>query len=573
MTRPVSRLSWTPDTADPHAVRARWVGSGWHYTIRWGDGTSDRVLHWQGAQKHTYPGPGTYSLVCVSEIRDDVTVSAQVTVRDALAPQVRLELDGATLTAALGSLPNPVDYQIEWGDGNASRHGADDLAPSHTYPWGFGAPTVTVTDVPSQRAARLTGPTIGDDPSTLPMQGFLLRYVSDDPDGNAQFEMLGGGQTPGDQVVFYPRRSWAGAVTLTADDTGRVRHVFTHPKALTPEWEDAWRSYSVQHKGGWEFLPVQPVAMRGGDPQVTYTVSATDPLDVDISVWPPMLGVHYVHFGDGFDVRVDVTELPLRVSHNYAYQRPDRPITVFLPDGRKASRPFGPVDPCPPCYNPNYSGSCSIGWNWVGDQHCPGRCGGDTEPFAPLRVDTGGAYPPHVLHKPDNGTGYACAYGYTGMQPGSYAFTYTSFDTGIRKHGITIAKAAWRRVSPDVEVVALDDGPAGPAVLTCRFGEVTTWDGGYSGEFTVTNQEPDAPTPWEIEFQLADPAVLREVWPATASFADLGGSRWRIRSAVPVGERPAVVGARIEPPGRTRAYPDQIQARPYTPTTGGADDG
>jgi hypothetical protein len=566
MTRPTSVLRWWPSLTDPHAIRARWFGAGWHYTLEWGhtiEGkpAQDAVMWWDPPVHHTYPGAGTYTLTGRPGLPNSAPITVMVTLRDKLAPDARFELldDGRTVRAHLEHIDDAVRYRLDWGDGHTTEHTVADLAPEHPYPSGFGRPKITVTDMPARRSAVFTGPLITDD---RPVGGVYVEYLRDDDEGNAVFALVGGGYSAGDEVTFYPRRTWDGAVTLTADAQGQVRHTFTHVRSVYPEFEGIWTSYSVRDKRGWRFVPVQPEAMRSGTPQVTYTVSPTNPLDVEISVYPPMLGKHHVHFGDGFDTQVEVTALPLRVSHNYGYKRPDRPITIFLPDGREAERSFGRVDPCKPCYNPHYPGECTVGWNWVGDEHCPGRCGGDTEQFAPLYVDNGGVHPPHVLHKPTNGTAWAYAYGYSGFQPGTYTFTYVSFDVETRRHDVTIARAARFRQVADVEVIRLDGSSSS---LTGRFRPVKEWDGGYSGEFTITNT--GQPTPWQIEFVLADPAVLREVWPSTAQYQDLGGGRWRIWSDKPVGAQPVVVGARIEPPGKTKQFPDQITARPWSKET------
>lgn len=557
-----TKLVWLPGR-DARRVSVQWRGVDWNYTLYWGDGTSEHVPQTDGARGHTYTTPGTYKVVAVSSVHSTYTASVPVTVRDWAKPPVPgSSLDGNVLTLTMPDVPDPVRWSVGWGDGTITTHeyGA---SVTHTYPWDFGTPEITVWDDPSARQVTFTGPEIGPDPTPpdLPVRGFIVWWLRTDTQGRAVFQMRGGGQQPGSTVTFYPRRSWADAVELTADANGELVHEFTHPISNTsPGFEDSWRSYSIHHTGGWEFLPVHPVKMRQHEPQVLYYVDDTNPLDVVLSVWPPQTGVHYVYFGDGFDARVNATEVPIKVPHNYAYQRPDRPITIFLPDGSKAQRSFDEsVSPCAPCYWPDRPGQCHVGWNWTGDRNCPGACGGDSEAFAPVRVDTGGMYPPHVLHKPTNGDAAGVAYFYSGLSPGHYTFTYRTALADSRSYGVDIAKGARQIGPPDSGLMLLDEQDQ--SELTAWFGDVTEWDGGYRGRFTVHNPGEQEVPGWVVEFALAEPAVLREAWPR-AEVTELAGGRWRISSPTPLpGCTSAVVTARVEPPGKTRKFPEAIQAR------------
>lgn len=61
-------------------------------------------------------------------------------------------------------------------------------------------------------------------------------------------------------------------------------------------------------------------------------------------------------------------------------------------------------------------------------------------------------------------------------------------------------------------------------------------------------------TPWVLEFGLADPAYLREVWGAgSPRYEELTGGRWRIWSDTPIpAGTDARVGVRVEPSGQPR---------------------
>lgn len=564
MSRPTSRLDWMPDNTDPHTVRLRWVGAGWHYTIHWGDGTQTRVTHWQGAQRHTYPAPGTYTVVCVNDIRDDWTITTQVTVRGWLAPHVTatLDADGRTVTLDPPAVPSPVLWRVAWGDDTTTEHGPGDEA-THTYPWGFGTPTITVWDTPSRRATRFPGPAIRDDVESKPISGFLIRYVHETAGGDHVLRMVGGGLVPDEQVVFYPQRSAASAVTLHADGNGRVGHTFTQRRQSFETWEQAWRSYTVWHQNRWTFLPVNAPRLRDGHADVVYEIDDTGGnRDVHISVVGCYdLGLYDIYWGDGTNIRINQKTLPFRVSHSYT-STPKSQIMVGPPGGGTLMRELDTPDPCPPCYNPYYPGQCSIVWRGSGNTHCPGPCGRVTDDYAPVLVtNDSGLHPPHMLHKPSVGTSWNEGYGYTGFQPGIYTFRYVAFRQATRNHQVTITQGGKRRRPPEITDWTEHDGAPPPpeSDLTCWFGCDKQWDGGYAGTFHITNHADTPRTGCTVQFTLDDPARLREVWPDTATLTDMGSNRWAVTSTatIPAGGD-ITIGARIEPPGTPNPWPDNI---------------
>ena len=156
-------LVWAPDPREARQVRARWVGAPALHTIYWGDGSSDRVLPWQGARQHVYAEPGRYEATAVAAT---AATAATVVVRPSTELPVRAELAAPNrVRLTLPDLIEP-DWLIEWGDGTATRHA--DTTAEHTYPWGHGLTRITVTDRPGRRRARLTGPTIGAEPEPDP---------------------------------------------------------------------------------------------------------------------------------------------------------------------------------------------------------------------------------------------------------------------------------------------------------------------------------------------------------------------------------------------------------------------
>lgn len=229
-------------------VRARWVGAPALHTIYWGDGSSDRVLPWQGARQHVYAEPGRYEATAVAAT---AATSATVVVRPSTELPVRAELAAPNrVRLTLPDLIEP-DWLIEWGDGTATRHA--NTTAEHTYPWGHGLTRITVTDRPGRRRARLTGPTIGvtavarqvpdDDgqahrlPEALPVPRFHVGALKDgwfevrNPhDEPAPFGLVFELAAP---AVLAEVDSWGG--TASAHPLGPGRWRIDHDRPVPPQ--------------------------------------------------------------------------------------------------------------------------------------------------------------------------------------------------------------------------------------------------------------------------------------------------------------------------------------------------
>lgn len=558
MTRPAPEIVWDPDPDDAHTVWAVGRGLGWHYTLYWGDGTQ-RDMTWQSqAVPKTYTVPGTYSVVAVSSLHSTWTASAEVAVREFTSPPTPgSSLDGRAVTLTMPDVADPVRWRVAWGDGVTSEHTG--RTAEHDYPWGFGAPQITVTDLPSRRSVRFTGPEIGPEPPPPPAgyQGFCFEFL--DNDGNRRrFALHGGGLPAGEEVTFYASASQLWFRTLTADAAGEVHD--TVDVDIPYGDTDMWWSYAVSTTTrGLVFVPLRGPAFERGDPQVTYQLSAGDTRTIEFTAHPPLAGEYHVDYGDGHDETVHVEKVPLLTSHRYGGSGTQFEVTVTFPDGRVATRTVTGSNPCPPCFNPHYPGSCTVGWYITGG-YC-GACGQNGgEHFSPVEIRDH-YHAAARVHLPDNpgGSGWHNVYGFGGFTAGQYTFDYRTALQPPWSHPVTIGKSGTRRHRRTIELYPIDDETQH---LTAWFGLDEAWDGGYRGTFHVHNHTSTEVRGWHVEFSLADPAVLRDAWP-DAELVELGQGRWRITSTRTMAAgTDAAVTARVEPPGKTRQFPDDIQASP-----------
>src|SRR5687768_5402963 len=72
-----------------------------------------------------------------------------------------------------------------------------------------------------------------------------------------------------------------------------------------------------------------------------------------------------------------------------------------------------------------------------------------------------------------------------------------------------------------VAVMALNASPASAATAT--FTTVRSWDNGYQGEISITNDSSSQITSWRVEFDLPAGTAVSQVWNAQQSTS---GSRY-----------------------------------------------
>ncbi|KGI79388.1 hypothetical protein IL38_24135 [Actinopolyspora erythraea] len=562
MSKPTSRLDFWPDPVTARAARVKWFGAGWHYTLDFGDGSDPvRVLFTDPPRRHVYPRAGTYTVIATSELDSRISASLPVTIREFTAPEVTATLldDGRSVELAVPTVAEPVRWRVDWGDGTGmTEHGAGEVLV-HTYDWDFGKPQITVVDVPSRRTARVTGPEIGPEPpppEPVEYQGFCWEFV--ERVGSKRRVILhGGGLAPGEEITYYPY-SQEYFQTITADTHGEVHEPLDIP-VKNPARFDTWRSFGVATtSAGRVHVPYNGPSLEAGTPEITYHLAPEDTRTLTFSVSPVQRGQHVIDYGDGNHEVVEVEKVPMLAQHTYTGTGTHFTVTVTLPDGSEVQRQVVGSFPCPPCFTASYPGQCSVSW-WITSNWC-GACGQDGgEAFSPVEIDNK-YHAPCQIHKPEDGSAWHVAFGFGGFVPGEYTFTYRTPLHPPAQHKVHIAKAGAVKRPPWVDVVQLVDTTR---QFTAWFGVTEEWDGGYAGMFEVHNHG-DAASTWQVEFTLADPAVLWEVRPTrTTSFTDLGGGRWRITSTQPVAEgRSAVVRVRIEPPGKTKKFPQDITARP-----------
>ena len=556
MTRPAPEILWDLDPDQATTVWAVGQGLGWHYTLYWGDGTH-RDMTWQSqAVPKRYTVAGTYTVLAVSSLYSTWTASAVIPVRDFVAPTVSAQLldDRRTVALEVPPVADPVRWRVDWGDGTVTEHGAEET-PGHTYEWNTGAATITVTDVPSQRATTLTGPTIGPAPQPPPtdVSGWFWRYTG----RNRRFVLYGTADPRTE--VRWSSWSWDQVRTATADDRGQVAIGYDMPEPIYPGW-DTWRSYTVQHRQNGatvtQFVPVHVPRAQDGTPDVVYDLDEADAQRLTLSVLPAQTGTHHVDFGDGTDQQVHVDEPPLRVVHRYTSSGPFQ-VRITLPDGRTTEPrriAAGDPNPCGPAYNPHYPGLANVTW-WFPAEGCGKKM---VDPFDPvvMHVDD---HMPHQLHCP-NADGFNTAYGYQFTSTGWKTFGFLAPLSAWRTTGVTIEQVETRQPRQrGFEMHIEDDTPDLPA----EFQQGTAWEGGYSGEFTVDNHTEREVGPWQLEFTLPPDARAAEVWPADQhNVVSLGAGRWRVSCDSPIpASTTAHVGVRVEPCGKAKSHPNAITAR------------
>lgn len=345
--KPTSRIEWSPENSKPLGIRAKWWGSGWNYTMHWGDGQSERV-RWQDAPTpHEYARPGAYTVTAVSDLHAEWTASAQVTVRSTLevGASFGLVAPGSNqVRASLAGVDAPVLYQVAWGDNVVTEHGAGDLEPVHEYAWGTPAPAITVRDVPAKRLGRFTGPKIPDKPDPpqdRPRWWWTDRSRDDDYDYTtlhvsglkvgAAWKVYGGslgyeehgsgtvaasGQVDLDVTLWYPGSTigmqWR-CVTLVATSGGGEQRVHV------PYW--------THHESGTVYL--------------AYDWDADRPDWIELQVFMPETGTYTVDWGDGTTGQIISDGLVARAEHRVPGPGSRYTVTVTAPSGKVGELTLG----------------------------------------------------------------------------------------------------------------------------------------------------------------------------------------------------------------------------------------
>lgn len=551
----MSSLIWTPSAMDASTVRATWYNAALPYVLHWGDG--DKVECEAGAAPvtHSYAETGTYDLVAVAE--RDYTAAARLTVRSWVTPPVPgRKLDGRTLTLTMPQVPEPVQWRVDWGDGEHSIHTGSTAV--HTYTSLTGHPPITVTDEPSRRKVRFVGPEIPTDkpPEFPPVDGVLWRWRT-----GRTFDLIGGGLDPNSKVEFWGIFS-AKTFEVYADSAGNLVQEFTTARPSEPNM-DQWRTYVVRYRQhGQEYVRFLPLNVPyAKTPMVHYefgsidpaTMKPTgDPFAVTFGVNIHQTGRHFIDFGDGTSQTVDLRTGPLRVTHVYPRETPSKPyeVTVTLPDGRKT----WPCEVAPhTCHTDVQVLGPRVELVWCrssGDECQP------PDQFTPVIIEWVSGYNPRLqrLHNPIE-VNRCWLGGYSfGIERGStvqYRF-HRPLMAPSEVHTLVVPRSTVPQHDEQPERRLVPVGEDVPE-LELSFGEVTEWDGGYSGYFTIRNEGTEA-TPWVVEFDLSDPAYLREVWGAgSPRYEELTGGRWRIWSDTPIpAGTDARVGVRVEPSGQPR---------------------
>lgn len=545
----------------------------WGYTDEHGNAIRDAMMFWDPPKLHEYPAPGVYTLIARPGLQQARPVSTRVTVRAKLRPEATFELlpGSRSVRAVLEHLDDEVQYRVAWGDGHVSEHHADDLAPTHVYGPGITRPQITVTDLPARRSASFDGPELPDPPPPpAQVDGFFFEHVHS-TDTNRRFRFRGGGITPGATVTWYPYGvEWFRH--LTADENGEVEDFVDIP-IQTGAWADTdrrWRTYTVKHEGHVTHVPLHPPRCERGEPDVTYQIHVDgDPNTVLLSVTSPMLGQHHIDFGDGTATDVTAERLPLAVKHTYrAQQNSSFLVKITLPDGRTAQGTVKGKEPCPPCFNVNYPGRCDVCWwttgNWCGQ--CGGDSSGDANAFAPVIIDNH-FHPVHQLHRPIDGSAWHVTYGYGGFPVGVYTFDYRTAFANPWSYDVNITAASKFKQPPAIDLVEKDCPPAPPGALTQSFHvDDVSQPSRYTAFFMIRNHSVDH-QPWELEFTLAAPAVLKDVkcWWGEAVKTGLGDGRWRITGRQPL--RPGAndstrLDIEVDPCGDPRVWPTDMSLPP-----------
>jgi hypothetical protein len=311
MNRPVSSLYWMADPVTPHAIRLRWLAAPWDYVVYWGDATSAQVPVFGAPVWHEYPRAGTYDVSCVAHIGGrQITIAGKVTIRDFALPAASFELlpDQTTVRASLGSVDEPVDYRVTWRPGHTSRHGADDLNPTHEYPSGFGSTRIEVADLPSRRRKRFDGPTIPDGPppgGRFAWHGGLR--------GTLRGASLPAGKPLHIRFSYSTEDDFRDAV-VAPDGTVAVDF------AYTTEVAGGWSAIHVFEKGKERGEPYHIIPLALGDKSplgLWYTWREENPQLIRIGVQSPQQGRYLVDWGDSHSEVVTCDGIALLAEHPY----------------------------------------------------------------------------------------------------------------------------------------------------------------------------------------------------------------------------------------------------------------
>lgn len=589
MTRPTSYLSWIADPADAHAVRVRWVGAPWHYTIHWGDGTTDRVLFWQGAKKHTYPKRGTYTVTCIADIHEELTISDKITVRDTLKPKAVFELIEGTRTVAatLALVDLPIGYEVQWGDGRVTEHNEHDLGPQHEYPAGIGTPLITVVDRPARRVGVFEGPQIpDDDPEPEPKPRTVWRATSSH--GAGRLELFGlppshsvelGGAGYGDYRTP--------PATITTDGNGRARRDYTLWNPKHP-WMDDWLSIPVRWldpgSGRWRqlFQPVQICEWIGGpranpnkgtcwepysfgegharhpcnDIPLTIDWELGAPYRITVRSAPAENGTWTVRWtSGGTPETVEVTRGFFEASHDYGSNQKVW-IVVTDPSGAKARRLLRPLEPRFEVWKGD---TLAIFQKYRNHTENPCERGSDCDPYQVMRLDAGDGRPlaevmvPAFVCPDRSGNGLEWA------SPGTYEVRLYAPMTDTISHPHQVRTRSGRG---DSEFPIKQDVYP-PTLVSQTFHVGALNPTSYTGWFEIKS-ESTQDQPWTLEFTLDAPALLADIycWRGTATKHDLGGGRWRITcdQNVKAGD-PTKLDITVDPCGSPRVYPSDVVIR------------
>src|SRR5690606_28026744 len=230
------------------------------------------------------------------------------------------------LVLTLPAVPLPRAWEIDWGDGTVTQHETA-AAPSHTYPWGFGAPELRVTDLPSRRSVRFTGPEIGAEPQPEPSKyaGFHFEYLKRVSGRKRRFFVHGGGLKP-DTLVTAERASGFQKHEFIANRDGEV-HEYLDLNADTDDatgskWEQ-WYTYAFTYtdRSGnqrREYVPLHAPRAERDERALPYVPDPDDVQTIEFVPFPAQLGEHHIQFGDGSSETHTATTLPLRVRHRYS---------------------------------------------------------------------------------------------------------------------------------------------------------------------------------------------------------------------------------------------------------------
>lgn len=585
MTRPTSRLDWFPDPVDSLALRAAWFGAGWHYRIDWGDGKTQDVAFWQPPVRHVYPKPGRYTIVATSQLSSKVTASVEVTLRTTLHPAPVLELipDTNLIRATLEHHDDNVQYRVDWGDGTSTTHDATDLTPQHDYPWGFGAPSITVVDQPARRSVTVIGPEIPELPEPEKTVGSTW-HVIDAKTGRGQLRLFG---MPPRAEVQLGRAGITEAAAVTTDGTGTARREYQLWQGDAAVYDGSWRSISIRwtDQGGVARQRWQPVRICdwiGGPTQtdpnqwICWTPGhypsplppqCDIPVEVDWNIGSPAVitlrsalgpnGIWTVAWGDGKTEKVTVANQRFEATHDYGKYGSYWAV-VTDPEGKKGRRRLRPLKPLPQYWK---DGSLAI----FQEYEVHGNKLGEIlacDCYSVMRVDCGDGRPLYQVHRPSGYCSDRSGNGFSYATPGTYKVTMY----GPMTDPITYTHVQKTRGMRDgVFDITEQSPPSSP--LSHTFHPDALKPTYYTAFFRITNAS-DVPAPWQLEFTLDNPAVLTDIycWRGEATKTDLGNQRWRITGSHPVikGD-PTRLDITVDPCGNPRVWPSDIQLT--TPST------